>query len=258
MEMAPRLQVAVCVLWILMCTAGSVSELTYGLTSGTNGTSQQDSTVRDCSDLPYGSPSGVYTIHPDRLTPTSAYCDMDDGKGWTVFQKRADILPRQDFFKDWEAYKWGLGSFDGEFWWGLHHLWQLTSQLDRVYELRVDLWDFENQTAYAIYQKFTIESEDGDYRIDFGDYIGTAGDRFGLTYNKGMKFSTFDRDNEPTSSNCSYLYQGAWWYSNCVWANLNGQYKPGVTGLTTVFWYDWRGYYSLNTTTMKIRPTNTL
>ena len=44
-------------------------------------------------------------------------------------------------------------------WWGLHHLWQLTSQLDREYELRVDLWDFDEQTAYATYQHFTIASE---------------------------------------------------------------------------------------------------
>ncbi|KAF0294510.1 Ficolin-1 [Amphibalanus amphitrite] len=193
--------------------------------SGTNGTSLQDSIVRDCSDLPFGSPSGVYLIHPDFQTPTPAYCDMDDGEGWTVFQRRADISPRQDFYKDWEAYKWGLGTFDGEFWWGLHHLWQLTSQLDRTYELRVDLWDWEEQTRYATYQKFTIESEDGDYRIDFGDYFGTAGDS--LTYHKGMKFSTLDRDNDADSRNCSSYYHGAWWYNSCHICNLNGLYDPG-------------------------------
>ncbi|KAF0294508.1 Ficolin-1 [Amphibalanus amphitrite] len=109
-------------------------------------------------------------IMVDLLTPTPAYCDMDDGEGWTVFQRRADITPRQDFFQDWEAYKWGLGSLTGEFWWGLHHLWQLTSQLDRVYELRVNLWDWEEQTRYATYQKFTIASEADGYRLDF-DYL---------------------------------------------------------------------------------------
>ncbi|KAF0302709.1 Ficolin-1 [Amphibalanus amphitrite] len=145
-----------------MCSSGSAP----GLTSETNGTSHQASFARDCSDLPYGSPSGVYTIHPDRLTPTSVYCDMDDGEGWTVFQRRADITPRQDFYQDWEAYKWGSGILDGEFWWGLHHLWQLTSQLDRVYELRVDLWDWDEQTRYATYQKFTIASEADGYRLD--------------------------------------------------------------------------------------------
>ncbi|XP_043238881.1 ficolin-1-like [Amphibalanus amphitrite] len=251
MELAALLRVMVCSLWLVMYSSGSAS----GLISDTNGTSQQDSTVRDCSDLPYYFASGVYTIYPDRLTPTSAYCDMDDGEGWTVFQRRADISPRQDFYKDWEAYKWGLGSFDGEFWWGLHHLWQLTSQLDRVYELRIDLWDFEGQTRYATYQKFTIESEDGGYRIDFGDYFGTAGDS--LHYHRGMKFSTIDRDNDIWSGSCSSDREGAWWYFGCANSNLNGRYKPGVSDVTTVYWDEWKGYECLSATTMKIRPTTT-
>ncbi|KAF0294511.1 Techylectin-5B [Amphibalanus amphitrite] len=252
MEMPPRLQVAVCVLWLLMCTV----DLTSGLISDVNGTSKQASLVRDCSDLPQGTASGVYMIMVDLLTPTPAYCDMDDGEGWTVFQRRADITPRQDFFQDWEAYKWGLGSLEGEFWWGLHYLWQLTSQLDRVYELRVDLWDFEEQTRYATYQKFAIESEDEGYRIDFDNYFGTAGDS--LTYHKGMKFSTIDRDNDIWPGNCSSNNQGTWWYKSCCISNLNGLYKPGVSDYVTVFWHEWRHNDNLNATTMKIRPTNTL
>jgi len=260
MELPPRLPVTVCLLWLLACDACSAADLTSGLTSGltsdTNGTSQQDSIVRDCSDLPYGSTSGVYLIKPDLLTPTSAYCDMDDGEGWTVFQRRADILPRQDFFLDWEAYKWGLGSLAGEFWWGLNHLWQLTSQLDRVYELRVDLWDWDEQTRYATYQKFTIASEADGYRLYLTDYAGSAGDSLGP--HSGMMFSTFDRDNDLSSDNCSAKYNGAWWYGSCYNSNLNGRYSPGDTDPSVIIWCDWRNNYCLNATTMKIRPTSKL
>ena len=45
----------------------------------------------------------------------------------------------------------------------------MTSQLDREYELRVDLWDWEEQTRYATYQHFTIASEEDGYRLDFTD-----------------------------------------------------------------------------------------
>ena len=257
MELPPRLGAALSVLQLLLSASGSAAELTSSeLTSPVNATSQQAAVVRDCSDLPYGSASGVYLIQPDLLTPTPAYCDMDDGEGWTVFQRRTDITPRQDFFQDWEAYKWGLGSLDGEFWWGLHFLWQLTSKLDRVYELRVDLWDWDEQTRYATYQKFTIASEADGYRLDFVDYAGDAGDSLG--YHNGMKFSTFDRDNDKSSGNCASSFKGAWWYNACYHSNLNGLYLPGTSDGTVVSWNDWRYNYSLNATTMKIRPTKKL
>ena len=254
MKVPPRLGAALSVLQLLLCASGSAAELTSSeLTSPVNGTSQQAAIVRDCSDLPYGSLTGVYLIQPDLVTPTPAYCDLDDGEGWTVFQRRSDILPRCDFYRDWEDYKRGLGSFYGEFWWGLHHLWQLTSQLDRVYELRVDLWDWEGRTRYATYQKFTIASEAHGYRLDFVDYAGDAGDS--LAYHNGMKFSTFDRDQDTWSgTNCATDRQGAWWYNACSQSNLNGLYLPGISNKTVVTWDSWRSKYSLNATTMKIRP----
>ncbi|XP_043242752.1 techylectin-5B-like [Amphibalanus amphitrite] len=227
--------------------------MTSELTSATDGTPQEDSIVRDCSDVPLGSPSGAYFIKPDGVTPTPAYCDMDDGEGWTVFQRRADITPRQDFFQDWEAYKWGLGVFVGEFWWGLHYLWQLTSQQDREYELRVDLWDWDGQTRYATYQKFTIASEADGYRLDFTDYAGNAGDS--LSYHNGMQFSTFDRDHDAWDESCAAEWQGAWWYYYCYTSNLNGRYLSESCDWTGIMWREWREEYCLNATTMKIRPT---
>ena len=223
-----------------------------------NRTSSQDYLVRDCSDLPSGSPSDIYEVKPDRLIPTSVYCDMADGESWTVFQRRGFYPTEQvDFpLKDWEEYRWGFGTLDEEFWWGLHHLWQLTSQLDRVYELRVDLWDWEYQTAYATYQNFAIGSEADGYRLSFTNYTGDARD--GLAVHNGMKFTTLDRDNDEHSGNCAVEYTGAWWYHNCYRSNLNGEYLPGTARDGVVEWEPWRNDYSLNATTMKIRPTKKL
>ena len=257
MELSSRFRLSLgLVLVLVVCHAHDAPRPAAEVKFDTNRTSRQDSLVRDCSDLPYGSSSGIYLIHPDLLTPTPVYCDMGDGDGWTVFQRRAYITPIRDFFLDWEAYKWGLGTLDGEFWWGLHHLWQLTSQLDRVYELRVDLWDFTGQTRYATYQHFTIASEQDGYRLDFVDYAGDAGD--GLDYHNGMKFTTYDRDNDERSDNCASAYTGAWWYKDCYVSNLNGQYLPGAYDFDGITWEAWRNYTSLNATTMKIRPTEKL
>ena len=87
---------------------------------------EQGSKPHDCSDLQAGVHSGVYLLWPgdDRSQPpVRAFCDMDsDGGNWTVFQRRGDFSPRQDFFQDWDEYKEGFGDLTKEFWWGLENM----------------------------------------------------------------------------------------------------------------------------------------
>ena len=74
-------------------------------------------------------------------------------------------------------------------------------------------------------------------------------------------FTTKDRDNDDFSKNCAQTHHGAWWYTACHQANLNGDYLGGAVARSRysygVVWQTWKGYfYSLKTTEMKIRPAD--
>jgi len=114
---------------------------------------------------------GVYTINPDSLPAFDVFCDQTTaGGGWTVFQKRLD--GSVDFFLDWSDYKVGFGDFNGEFWLGLDKIHRLTS--DDYSMLRVDLEDFEGNTAHAEYNKFGVMSENDKYKLILGSYSGDS------------------------------------------------------------------------------------
>ncbi len=51
----------------------------------------------------------------------------------------------------------------------------------RNYSLRVDLEDFENNTAFALYDVFVVNSEADGFRLTVGGYSGTAGWCFSST-----------------------------------------------------------------------------
>ena len=211
---------------------------------------------RDCSELPAGTTTGVHLLRPLQHTAVEAYCDMDkDGGRWTVFQRRDDIKPRQDFYLGWTEYKHGFGNLTGEFWWGLHHLWQLTSE-GRRFELRIELEDFDGNTAHASYKDFSISSEEDVYRLRASYYRGDAGDS--LSDNVNWPFTTRDRDQDGWSNvSCAELRQGAWWYGRCSWSNLNGRpvVRSGEDDRTGIWWWHWkRAPEPLKRTVMKLRP----
>jgi len=78
-----------------------------------------------------------------------------------------------------------------------------------------------------------------------------------MSRHDGMRFSTFDKDLDVSPYHCAESYKGAWWYSSCHNANLNGRYLGGPhdSYADGIEWFDWHGYYySLKFTEMKIRP----
>ncbi|XP_033127699.1 fibrinogen C domain-containing protein 1-like [Anneissia japonica] len=213
---------------------------------------------KDCTDhlLNGVTQSDVYIIYPDDCgSPFEVYCDMTtDGGGWTVFQRRQDGM--ETFYRGFGSYRRGFGKLLGEFWLGLDKIRRLTL-LDE-YELRVDMKDFDSNTAYAKYGRFRIGGLEEDFRLLVEEYSGTAGDA--MILHNHQRFSTFDRDNDAWNGGCcAEEYSGAWWYESCHFANLNGVYlhAPGSEYGRGVVWRQWRGYeYSLKFVEMKMRRKN--
>lgn len=83
-----------------------------------------------------------------------------------------------------------------------------------------------------------------------------AGDS--LNVHNGIKFSTFDKDQDASEINCAKKYLGAFWYNAWHHTNPNGVYRWGADNTlyaVGVEWSVWKGYdYSLNAISFKIRP----
>ncbi|XP_067008283.2 fibrinogen-like protein 1 [Anabrus simplex] len=203
--------------------------------------------------------SGVYKIKPPQASqPFFVYCDMETkGGGWTILQNRYEGTV--DFYRGWEDYKRGFGNLGGEFWLGLEKLYLLTNH--KINELLIELQDFSTDTSYAYYSAFAIGTEAEGYPIQLlAGYDGDAGDS--LIYHAGMKFSTYDIDNDSwQDGSCAESHTGAWWYNGCDTSNLNGRYLGGELSegydYQGVYWYDWHGPgYSLMKTRMSVRPNS--
>ena len=170
-----------------------------------------------------------------------------DGGGWTVFQRRQD--GSVDFYRNWTDYENGFGNLTGEFWLGLSKIHRLTQEGSNT--LRVDLGDFDGNTAYAQYTTFSVGNSTTKYNLTIGGYSGTAWDS--LAYHNGMGFSTRNNGN---ADHCAQIFRGAWWFKDCYYSHLNAPYyhNPAVSQWEGISWRHWKGdYYSLKFTEMKTR-----
>ena len=174
-----------------------------------------------------------------------------------MIQQRKDGII--NFYRDWNTYVQGFRCTDeGEYFLGLDKIHQLTIPGS---ELRVDMTDWSNSAAYAKYSSFAVGDSQSIYTLAVSGYSGNAGDS--LSGHDGMKFSTFDKDNDlDPNGSCAVTYKGAWWYKLCHYSNLNGAYlgtpSNGGTAATIgdgVNWYTLKTstYYSLKTVVMMVR-----
>lgn len=218
--------------------------------------------VRDCNELKMNGfyASGVYPIRFSNGKILNIWCDMEtDRGGWTVIQRRQD--GSVNFTRNWDAYAFGFGNPNSEYWLGNEYIHWMTRANN--YSLRIDLWDWEGDEAYATYDHFALSNEADGYRLIVSGYSGTSGDSF-LSYHQNMKFSTHDKDNDMWFSSCARKDESGWWYRDCGYSTLNGRYVQGGTipitqdGLVKgIIWYHWkrRYSYSLKRVEMKIKPS---
>uniref|UniRef100_A0A182N216 Fibrinogen C-terminal domain-containing protein n=1 Tax=Anopheles dirus TaxID=7168 RepID=A0A182N216_9DIPT len=203
-------------------------------------TEERRAVYSSCNKIPYAV-SGVYRIRPEKpfKEPITVLCDQEyESGGWVVIQNRFD--GSTNFYRSWQEYKDGFGNLDGEFWLGLDRIYQLT--VSGPHELVVLLEDFDGNKTFAKYDEFEIGNESQKYALmKLSGYAGTAGDSLGAS--KGLKFSTFDSDNDPFKDNYAKKFTGSWWYGLSHLSNLNGKYLHGSTKefATSVVWKTFRG-----------------
>ncbi|XP_063074760.1 fibrinogen-like protein 1 [Engraulis encrasicolus] len=216
--------------------------------------------------------SGAYMIKPkDSPFSMMVFCDMSDGGGWTVFQRRKD--GHESFDRTWVEYKHGFGdllSNDGEFWLGNDPLHYLTSQNN--YKLRIKMQDVDGIPRFADYNNVRVGDEKNEYELQVGDYSGNASDALADAHphpqaqwydpqgnsHQGVKFSTPDHNNYEEDPECIQQDQSGWWFSRCHSGNLNGRHYTGPYQAMTddgLVWYTWHGYwYTIKSVVMMIRP----
>lgn len=206
----------------------------------------------DCSGTLVDRNTPSYKFH--KTFPNSVvkemWCEMEiDNGGWIVFQRRVDM--NTNFYRGWTEYENGFGDLANNFYMGNYFLHEIVKSGD--YELRVDLEDQAGEWAYAAYTKFMIGGPSTSFILNVSGFYGNASDS--LDHQNGMKFTTYDRDNdEKDGSNCAVSFKGAWWHRGCHFSNLNGQY--GIDSARGIIWYHWRGYaHSLVRAQMMVRRT---
>ena len=206
----------------------------------------------DLADLPLDkAPSAVYqlTTNCSCGSPFTAvvnvFCDMDttDG-GWMVVQRNKRD-GESTFYKRWKDFEEGFGDLNGDkMWYGLKSLncFTMTGQ----WELRID-FQFENKTwSHLHYTQFKVGNARAEYPLTIGGFTGiTPDDPFVTQSLNGLKFTTFDNDNDHYIGNCGGHY-GGWWHRTCTNFNANAKY-PHAHFNSTV--------YDLLSIEMKIRPS---
>ena len=144
--------------------------------------------------------SGIYYVTPIYSSSSiPVYCDMDTPPGgWLVIQRRHDGAT--DFNRNWADYRAGFGAVGHDVWLGLDAIFLFTNQ--DSYELRVDVWDFNDSRVQATYGSFYVDGERDGYRLHVGNHSGSLPD--GLRHHDGMQFRFFELIYLPLT--CHHQY----------------------------------------------------
>ncbi|CAN7988913.1 unnamed protein product, partial [Ixodes hexagonus] len=176
----------------------------------------------DCVDIfkRGGLSSGVYTIQPSNR-PVTVFCDMSDGGGWTVIQRRGQFGNSGYYFnRNWDEYRDGFGNKSNEYWLGNRHIFQMTK---RSHKLKIILTYPDGRTEPFEYQSFQVLDRTRDYKLRLSSPSDRSDDSF--FPHSGRGFATYDH---PKDNECATGHSGGWWFKapnakkKCTGSNLNG------------------------------------
>ncbi|ESO01650.1 hypothetical protein HELRODRAFT_81669 [Helobdella robusta] len=145
---------------------------------------------------------------------------------WLVIQQRIDNS--LSFNQTWEAYKYGFGVYNENFWLGLENIYNLTKS--RMYKLRIEVYA-QGIWVSDEYDSFEVGSESLNYKLKVSNYSGDNLDIMNYVsstsqMHNGKVFSTFDRDNSPLQTNPGLKHASGNWFDSYSYAqNLNGPYN---------------------------------
>ncbi len=145
---------------------------------------------------------------------------MESGDGgWTVLIRRTpDVTKREHFNRTWEEYENGFGNLTGEFWYGLKNMHCLTSREPMEIEIEASREDGSTKLPLS-YGEFRVDGPGTSYTLHVSGQQYEGHDYF--TYYNGMKFTTYDRDNDLYATNCASNYgKGGNWFKGCYRIHL--------------------------------------
>ncbi len=192
----------------------------------------------------------VYQVKPRADMPEiSVFCDMiSDGGGWTLVALNNSIPG--NISPDWET---AIN--------GVSNVGDITANLDSYkYFVGLSYWQpiggslkiqmGASSTSVARKAKMNYSLNAGDkYRITFSSLQIMLGDSApGLYSMNNQAFSTYDRDNDTYSMNCSFMYGNSpFWYTECWSGSIwGGGYQSNNSYANAPYWDSANGEYFNN------------
>jgi ficolin len=166
---------------------------------------------------------------------------MDADGGWTRIFNKVDRTSAFD--GTWNSYRSPFGNLLGNYWIGLDNMHSLTA--DFRMKVRFELTSDRGAPNFIEYATFRVLSESDKYQLILSTKIG--GNLFdNADYHTNMPFSTPDRDNDLSGSNCARSLSGGWWFQSCFYFCF------------TCESYSVAGHYKINLADYKFFPNITM
>ncbi|XP_074657961.1 fibrinogen gamma chain-like [Tubulanus polymorphus] len=191
----------------------------------------------------------VVFIHPPTADhPFHVRCTFSGKTAYYILAQR--IYDKENipgiFNKTWADYKYGFRTNSMVFWLGNDKIYHIAHPESRFHSLCFYFVLNNGSRFCTFYSGFTLSPEEHGYAMTTDHVVKdvvTAScivnkvdvlnpDKKPGLRSQGMKFSTYDRDQDQSDRNCAREFGGGWWYRNCTDLGLT------VASMSNMFWSD--------------------